>query len=150
HPPTGGLGLTSAIHDVNNLCWKLAASLRGHAGPQLLDSYEAERRPVDENNARRSLENALNHLAITHQSGVSPDSSGEQNLAMLRRLWSDRPEHREHRSDVLRLMRAQSMEFTEHNVELGYRYASDAIVDDGGAADPEPVDPIRVYEPSTQ
>ena len=31
HPPTGGLGLTSAIHDVNNLCWKLAAVLAGHA-----------------------------------------------------------------------------------------------------------------------
>ena len=27
HPPTGGLGLTSAIHDAQNLCWKLAAVL---------------------------------------------------------------------------------------------------------------------------
>ena len=31
HPPTGGLGLTSAIHDAQNLCWKLAAVLAGHA-----------------------------------------------------------------------------------------------------------------------
>ena len=29
HPPTGGLGLTSAIHDAQNLCWKLAAVLAG-------------------------------------------------------------------------------------------------------------------------
>ncbi|MGO9489612.1 MAG: FAD-dependent monooxygenase, partial [Solirubrobacteraceae bacterium] len=56
HPPTGGLGLTSAIADVHNLCWKLAAVLEGHAGPQLLDTYEAERRSSDELNAQRSLE----------------------------------------------------------------------------------------------
>ena len=31
HPPTGGLGLTSAVQDVQNLTWKLAAVLRGHA-----------------------------------------------------------------------------------------------------------------------
>ena len=31
HPPTGGPGLTSAIHDAQNLCWKLALVLGGHA-----------------------------------------------------------------------------------------------------------------------
>ena len=35
HPPTGGLGLTSAIHDAQNLCWKLALVLVGHASPAL-------------------------------------------------------------------------------------------------------------------
>ena len=43
HPPTGGLGLTSAMHDVQNLCWKLAAVLDGHASPELLETYEQER-----------------------------------------------------------------------------------------------------------
>ncbi len=38
HPPTGGLGLTSAIHDVYNLSWKLAAVLAGRAGDGLLDT----------------------------------------------------------------------------------------------------------------
>jgi len=33
HPPTGGLGLTSAIQDAHNLCWKLHAVLAGHATP---------------------------------------------------------------------------------------------------------------------
>ena len=42
HPPTGGLGLTSAIHDAQNLCWKVAAMLAGHASPALLDTYQAE------------------------------------------------------------------------------------------------------------
>ena len=47
HPPTGGLGLTSGIQDSQNICWKIAAVLKGQAGETLLDSYEAERRPVD-------------------------------------------------------------------------------------------------------
>jgi 2,4-dichlorophenol 6-monooxygenase len=149
HPPTGGLGLTSAIHDVNNLCWKLAAVVRGSAGPELLDSYEPERRPVDERNAQRSLENAVNQFAINLESGISHEHSESQNLARLRRLWSDRPEDREHRSRLLRHIRMQSMEFSEHNVELGYRYESAAIVDDGLPA-PDPIEPTRVYEPSTR
>ena len=149
HPPTGGLGLTSAIQDVNNLCWKLAAVLAGHAGDELLDTYEPERRSTDERNAQRSLENAVNHFAIGAAIGVSHENSEEQNLANLRRLWSTRPEDADHRSAALRGIRAQSMEFSELDVELGYRYESAAILDDGSPPPPA-IDPIRVYEPSTR
>jgi len=45
-PPTGGLGANTGIQDAHNLAWKLAAVVRGQAGPALLDTYEAERRPV--------------------------------------------------------------------------------------------------------
>ncbi|MGD0453076.1 MAG: FAD-dependent monooxygenase [Solirubrobacteraceae bacterium] len=149
HPPTGGLGLTSAIHDAGNLCWKLAAVLQGHAAPELLGTYEPERRSSDERNAQRSLENAVNHFAIAAAIGVSHENSEEQNLANLRRLWSGRPQDAAQRSAVLRHMRAQSMEFSELNVELGYHYESPAIVDDGSPL-PDPIDPVRVYEPSTR
>jgi 2,4-dichlorophenol 6-monooxygenase len=149
HPPTGGLGLTSAIHDAQNLCWKLAAVLAGHASPVLLDSYESERRPVDERNCQRSLENAINHFQIGDELGLSPENSTQDNFQRLRRVWSERPEDREHRSKVLRMMRAQSMEFSELNVEYGFAYASGAVVSDGSPA-PELVDDIRVYEPSTR
>ena len=91
HPPTGGLGLNSAIHDAQNLCWKLALVLAGHASPALLDTYQAERRPVDERNAQRSLENAVNHFAIGAALGVSPENTPGQNMAQLRRMWSGRP-----------------------------------------------------------
>lgn len=47
HPPTGGQGLNTSVQDAYNLGWKLAAVLRG-AGDELLDTYEAERRPVAE------------------------------------------------------------------------------------------------------
>ena len=149
HPPTGGLGLTSAIHDAQNLCWKLAAVLRGQAAPALLDTYEAERRPVDERNCQRSLENAFNHFTIIDALGVSPDKTADANMAALRLMWSDDPDDRPHRSAILRAMRAQSMEFSELNVEYGYAYDSTAVVPDGTPA-PSPVDDIRVYEQSTR
>ncbi|MFI6346446.1 FAD-dependent monooxygenase [Streptomyces sp. NPDC050560] len=45
-PPAGGLGGNTGIQDAHNLAWKLAAVLGGRAGGGLLDTYEAERRPV--------------------------------------------------------------------------------------------------------
>ena len=46
HSPAGGLGMNTGIGDALNLAWKLAAVVRGHARERLLDTYEAERRPV--------------------------------------------------------------------------------------------------------
>ncbi len=149
HPPTGGLGLTSAIHDAQNLCWKVALVLAGHATPALLDSYADERRPVDERNAQRSLENAMNHFEIAAALGVAPENSPEQNMAQLQRMWSGLPDDASHRSAVLRAMRAQSMEFSELNVEYGFRYSSAAIIPDGGV-EPTPLDDVRVYRPGTR
>jgi 2-polyprenyl-6-methoxyphenol hydroxylase-like FAD-dependent oxidoreductase len=47
-PPTGGFGGNCGVHDADNLAWKLGAVLRGEAGPGLLETYDAERRPVAE------------------------------------------------------------------------------------------------------
>ncbi|WP_395690204.1 bifunctional 3-(3-hydroxy-phenyl)propionate/3-hydroxycinnamic acid hydroxylase [Nocardioides sp.] len=44
-PPFIGQGLGAGLRDAHNLAWKLAAVLVGGAGPELLDSYEEERRP---------------------------------------------------------------------------------------------------------
>ncbi len=149
HPPTGGLGLTSAIHDAQNLCWKLAMVLGGEAAPELLETYEAERRPVDQRNAQRSLENAVNHFEVGAALGLSPENSAEQNLKQLRRVWSGSPEDAEQRGKALRAMRAQSMEFSELAVEYGYSYASAAVVPDGSPPAAS-LDEIRVYQPTTR
>ncbi|PNP73220.1 hypothetical protein FNYG_13445 [Fusarium nygamai] len=47
-PPTGGMGGNTGIQDVHNLAWKLAYVLGGRASPSLLQTYDTERRPVDE------------------------------------------------------------------------------------------------------
>ena len=44
--PTGGLGMHTGVEEAVNLAWKLAAMLQGWGGPRLLESYEAERRPI--------------------------------------------------------------------------------------------------------
>jgi 2-polyprenyl-6-methoxyphenol hydroxylase-like FAD-dependent oxidoreductase len=45
-PPTGGFGGNTGIADAHNLAWKLAMVHDGVAGPRLLDTYDAERRPA--------------------------------------------------------------------------------------------------------
>ena len=57
-PPTGGFGMNTGVQDVHNLAWKLAAVLEGWAAPALLDSYQAERRPVAQNITEQSLINS--------------------------------------------------------------------------------------------
>ena len=47
-PPNGGFGGNAGVQDALNLAWKLAAVVKGEAGPALLDTYEAERLPLCE------------------------------------------------------------------------------------------------------
>ncbi len=47
-PPNGGFGGNTGVHDAHNLAWKLALVLDGHAAPELLDTYDSERRPIGE------------------------------------------------------------------------------------------------------
>jgi len=52
--PTGGLGMNTGIGDAIDLSWKLAGTIQGWGGPELLNSYEAERRPVGIRNVEAS------------------------------------------------------------------------------------------------
>jgi 2,4-dichlorophenol 6-monooxygenase len=149
HPPTGGLGLNSAVQDAYNLCWKLASVVHGRADASLLDTFEPERLPVDARNTQRSVENALNHGALIAAIGIDPDSTPEENMERSRMLWRDGPDGDAARDAAWPAIASQSMEFNEQNVEFGDSYSSAAIVPDG-TPDPVPVDDIRVYEPSTR
>jgi 4-hydroxyisophthalate hydroxylase len=59
HPPYGGYGINTGFEDARNLGWKLAATLQGWGGPDLLSSYDAERRPVFASTARDFIEAAI-------------------------------------------------------------------------------------------
>lgn len=67
-PPTGGFGLNTGVQDVHNLVWKMAAVLKGQAGPTLLDTYDAERRPLATITTENSLKNSLSMGRTARQS----------------------------------------------------------------------------------
>jgi tetracenomycin A2 monooxygenase-dioxygenase len=62
HPPAGGFGANTGIHDAHNLAWKLAAVLHGWAGANLLDSYSEERHSVGSAMAEQAMvRNRIRH-----------------------------------------------------------------------------------------
>lgn len=72
--PVGGTGMNTALQDGYDLGWKLAWTLKGWAGPELLDSYEVERRPIAVANATRSAEQ--NGIECTVAQGLAIDLRG--------------------------------------------------------------------------
>jgi len=71
-PPTGGYGGNTGVHDAHNLAWKLAYVLDGRAGEALLDTYDAERRPI----SASTVEQAYTRYVLR----LDPDL-GKENLA---------------------------------------------------------------------
>lgn len=73
-PHTGGFGLNSGVQDAHNIAWKLACVLEGRAHETLLDSYEAERKPVIQLFSDQSVSNhfkldeVTDHLNISNRS----------------------------------------------------------------------------------
>lgn len=63
NPPTGALGGNAAVCDGFDIAWKLAAVLRGEAGPGLLDTYEAERKHAGQLVVDESLFNYVERMA---------------------------------------------------------------------------------------
>jgi 2-polyprenyl-6-methoxyphenol hydroxylase-like FAD-dependent oxidoreductase len=59
-PPTGGFGGNAGVQDAHNLAWKLAFVLQGTGGAGLLDTYDAERRPV----GRHTVEQAYTRYVL--------------------------------------------------------------------------------------
>nr|WP_271209128.1 FAD-dependent monooxygenase [Rhodococcus wratislaviensis]GLK33586.1 2,4-dichlorophenol 6-monooxygenase [Rhodococcus wratislaviensis] len=150
HPPTSGLGLNSAIHDAQNLCWKLAQVLAGRAGDGLLDTYEPERKPVVVRNIANSVKCTQDSFALDAALGLSPQKTPDENWSAIEAIWDEsHPEHPERSDLVNNALAAKSGEFHHHGLEFGFTYVSAAIVDDGSPAS-EPIDPVRLYEPSTR
>lgn len=132
--PTGGYGMNMGVADAVDIGWKLAAVLHGWAGEALLDSYEAERRPVAVGNRDWSFRNLSVQLALLDL--ADPTLVDED---------SDRGET--HRAELAAFVAEHDGENTSVGIELGYCYAgSPAVVSDEEA--PPELDPLT-YAPST-
>ncbi|MCA0240548.1 MAG: FAD-dependent oxidoreductase [Proteobacteria bacterium] len=121
--PTGGLGYNTAIEDAVNLAWKLASVIRGHAPLALLDSYEAERKPLAARNtgyARRFADSVGLFAAKPELDADSAEGDAARQLAS------------RHLDEHARL------EFNIPGVTFGGRYdGSPIIVGDGAALPPD-------------
>lgn len=130
-PPTGGFGMNCGIQDAHNLAWKLAAVLQGWAEPALLDTYDAERRPVASFYTEQSSKNAQQVAADMRPSAVV-EEEGPEGEAFRAVIAAGIPAQREH--------------FDSHGQALGFHYDSAAIVADG--TPPPLVDnPVRDHVP---
>ncbi|WP_228001441.1 FAD-dependent monooxygenase [Nocardia australiensis] len=131
--PTGGYGLNTGIADAVNLGWKLAAVINGFGGDGLLDSYEAERRPV----ALLARDWSFRHLNVHVKA---------QELADRELIESDTPAAEAHRRVLAEYFAANTGEHESYGVEMGYRYHSLVVADDGEES-PDP--DVSTYVPTT-
>lgn len=76
--PTGAFGSNTGIQDAHNLAWKLAAVLRGWAGPGLLETYDAERRPVASATSARASARSAEHRHPGYE--VSPGTGRQAGM----------------------------------------------------------------------
>jgi 2,4-dichlorophenol 6-monooxygenase len=153
HPPTNGLGLNMSIADAYNLGWKLALVLAGRAGAALLDSYSPERQPVGAQGVQRAITSLQEGAAVEAALGYEPGQAAEAGWEALNTLYEPGPAGDERRNALRKAIELSNYQFNAHGIELGYRYQSDAIVDDGGP-DPTPEIPARdpqlYYQPTTR
>jgi 2-polyprenyl-6-methoxyphenol hydroxylase-like FAD-dependent oxidoreductase len=132
--PTGGYGMNTGIADACDLGWKLAAVLHGFAGPRLLSSYDAERRPVGLRNreaSKRHSETRRNIASVYHDrlTALGPDAE------MMRAVAGRQ------------IASFGNAENESYGIEYGYAYEESAVICAERGAD-IPSDPLR-YIPTT-
>jgi 2-polyprenyl-6-methoxyphenol hydroxylase-like FAD-dependent oxidoreductase len=131
--PTGGLGMNGGVGDAVDLSWKLAGTLQGWGGPNLLRSYEIERRQVGDRNV-----GASRHATLGRRRWRS----------MWRPYIRDNTEQgAELRAAISRVADIEQRKSNDMiGAELGYRYVDSPIIADipGG---PEHL--FRTYEPTS-
>ncbi|MFN0161211.1 MAG: FAD-dependent monooxygenase [Burkholderiales bacterium] len=131
--PTGGMGYNTSIDDAVNLGWKLALVARGTARDALLDSYEAERRPIAARNTAfsRRMADSIGSIAIPEaieRDGAAGDAA---------------------RAELGRALAAHVRnEFNIPGLQLGLNYSGSPIV--AAEATPLPPDLPNHYVPSAR
>ncbi|MGP4051784.1 FAD-dependent oxidoreductase [Streptomyces sp. 2A115] len=130
HPPSNGLGSNTSVQDSYNLAWKLAAVIKGHAGPELLDTYTDERAPVAKQIVERANLSRDEFLPLFEALGVvGGDEEGiTKALHAARQPDADGAKKRRAIREAIEL---KNYEFNAHGVEHNQRYQSAAVIPDG-------------------
>jgi hypothetical protein len=132
--PTGGLGMNTGVGDAVDLSWKLAATLEGWGGSQLLPSYDAERRPIGVRNVKASRAAMMGRLGWR----AAYDPNIRENTA----------DGTSTRTRMAALFDAQQRKVTEIlGIEAGYQYMDSPIVWREPHDGPDPDNPS--YVPTT-
>jgi 2-polyprenyl-6-methoxyphenol hydroxylase-like FAD-dependent oxidoreductase len=113
NPPFGGHGLNTGLGDAVDLGWKLAATLDGWGGPALLDSYQLERRPIQQ----RVIREATANMAVT-----SPELLADNLDA------DDAAGERARRAAGERIQQAKRPEFHSLDLVLGIRIEDSPVI----------------------
>jgi 2-polyprenyl-6-methoxyphenol hydroxylase-like FAD-dependent oxidoreductase len=131
--PVGGLGMNTAVGDAFDLSWKLAGTLQGWGGPELLASYDTERRAVGMRN-QAAADSAMKAVVAWR-------------AAFSEKVVEDSEEGRKARAAFAAIAEPLNRHVYEmKGTELGYRYVSQIITAETGTPPP---DDIFVYAPST-
>lgn len=149
HPPSNGLGSNTSIQDAYNLAWKLAAVLKGQAGPALLESYSEERVPIARQIVTRANQSIAEFGPIFEALGMGEEVSQDGLEANLDAMASDAPQAEETRAKLRQAIAFKKYEFDAHGVEMNHRYRSRAVADDGTPEPPFERDPELHYQPTT-
>ncbi len=129
--PTGGFGMNTGIQDAVDLAWKLEAVIRGWGGPNLLPTYDFERRPVAIRNVAEATGNLKRMLTprdlATPREIFEPGNKGDAARKQFGDAYTE----------------MMKREWYSIGIHLGYRYEGSPIVVSDGT--PEPDDPVSTY-----
>lgn len=136
--PTGGLGMNTGHADAVDLSWKLAAVLRGWGGAALLDSYEAERRPIGARNIAASRRAATGRRAWRQEWGPEIAENSPAGEAVRARVTAVAEREQRWSNDL-------------YGIELGYQYTNSPILmQTGHASNMADVESGFTYRPVVQ
>jgi 2,4-dichlorophenol 6-monooxygenase len=146
HPPSNGLGSNTSIQDAYNLAWKLALVVKGQASPDLLKTYDDERAPIAKQIVDRANKSRNQFGQIFRALGMTPDAPAGRTIESRK---DDTPEGAAQREELRQAIELKDYEFNAHGVELGQRYKSSAVLEDGTPEPPYERDQELYYHPTT-
>ncbi|MGW8363823.1 FAD-dependent monooxygenase, partial [Streptomyces wedmorensis] len=130
-PPAVGLGLNTGIQDAHNLAWKLAAVVNGGSPDSLIDTYEAERRPVGRENVDWAVSAASHHQVVIDAIGAGHNIPAGRRLQRLEAYFDPSENGDTVRARALEIFHTHRGGCQSLDMEVGFGYEEGALVPDG-------------------